>query len=52
MYDNTRWDMSWITKSYEDFKKVILLSDNEIIGVLFYSKNYMAIGYHNNDRFK
>jgi len=44
--------MLWIIKSYEDFKKIILLDDNKIIGVLFCSKNYMAMGYHDNDRFK
>ncbi len=42
--------MSWITKSYEDFKKAVSLNDNEIIGALFYSKNYMAIGHCDDDR--
>src|SRR6266498_1368267 len=52
LYDNARRDMSWITKSYEDFKKVVSLGDNKIIGVLFYSKNYMAMEYRDNDRSK
>ena len=42
----------WIIKSYKDFKKAILLDDNEIIGALFYSKNYIAIGHCDDDRFK
>ena len=42
--------MPWITKSYKDFKKAVSLGDNEIIGALFCSKNYMAIGYHDDDR--
>jgi len=42
--------MPWITKSYEDFKKAVSLGDNEIIGALFCSKNYMAMGYRDNDR--
>src|SRR6266498_1794277 len=50
LYDNIRRNMSWITKSYEDFKKAISLGDNEIIGALFCSKNYMAIGYCDDDR--
>ncbi len=44
--------MLWIIKSYEDFKKTILLGDNEIIEALFYSKNYMTIRYCDNDRSK
>src|SRR6266540_904254 len=50
LYDNARRDMPWITKSYEDFKKAISLDNNEIIGALFCFKNYMAIGYYDNDR--
>ncbi len=42
--------MPWITKSYEDFKKAISLGNNEIIGALFCSKNYIAMGYYNDDR--
>ena len=42
--------MPWITKSYEDFKKAVSLGDNKIIRALFCSKNYMAIGYHDDDR--
>ena len=42
--------MSWITKSYEDFKKTVSLGNNEIIGALFCSKNYMAIGHYDDDR--
>ncbi len=44
--------MLQITKSYKDFKKAISLSNNEIIGALFYSKNYMAIGHHDDNRSK
>ena len=44
--------MPWIIKFYEDFKKVISLSDNEIIGALFYSKNYMTMGHCDDDRSK
>src|SRR6266511_2242837 len=50
LYDNVRRDMPWITKSYEDFKKAISLDDNEIIGALFCSKNYMAMGHRDDDR--
>src|SRR6266498_861444 len=50
LYDNVRRDMPWITKSYEDFKKVVSLGDNEIIGALFCSKNYMAMGHRDDDR--
>ena len=50
MYDNARRDMPWITKSYEDFKKAVSLGNNEIIGALFYSKNYMAMGHRDDDR--
>ncbi len=50
LYDNARRDISWITKSYKDFKKAISLGNNEIIEVLFCSKNYMAMGYHDDDR--
>src|SRR6266540_4409636 len=32
LYDNARRDISWIIKSYEDFKKAVSLGDNEIIG--------------------
>ncbi len=42
--------MSWITKSYEDFKKAVSLGDNKIIGALFCSKNYIAMEYYDNDR--
>src|SRR6266498_3121338 len=45
LYDNTRRDMPWIIKSYEDSKKTVSLGDNEIIGALFCSKNYMSIGH-------
>src|SRR6266498_3327281 len=50
LYDYARRDMPWITKSYEDFKKAVSLGDNEIIGALFCSKNYMAMGHHDDDR--
>src|SRR6266511_5914307 len=50
LYDNARQDMPWITKSYEDFKKAVSLGDNEIIEVLFYSKNYMTMRHHDDDR--
>ncbi len=50
LYDNARQDIPWITKSYEDFKKAVSLGDNEIIGALFCSKNYMAMEYRDNDR--
>ncbi len=50
LYDNARRDMPWITKSYEDFKKAVSLGDNEIIGALFCSKNYMAMGHRDDDR--
>src|SRR6266540_578552 len=50
LYNNARRDMLWIIKSYEDFKKTVSLSNNEIIGALFCSKNYMAIGHHDDDR--
>src|SRR6266498_360349 len=42
--------MPWITKSYEDFKKAVLLDNNEIIRALFCSKNYMAMGHYDDDR--
>ena len=42
--------MPWIIKSYEDFKKAVSLDDNEIIGALFCSKNYMAMGHRDDDR--
>ncbi len=44
--------MPWIIKSYEDFKKTVSLGDNEIIRALFCFKNYMAIGYYDDDRSK
>src|SRR6266542_1644975 len=50
LYDNVRRDISWITKSYEDFKKAVSLGDNKIIGALFCSKNYMVMRYHDDDR--
>ncbi len=50
LYDNARQDMSWIIKSYKDFKKAVLLDDNEIIEALFYSKNYITMGHRDDDR--
>jgi len=50
LYDNAKRDMPWITQSYEDFKKAVSLGDNEIIGALFCSKNYMAVGHCDDDR--
>jgi len=42
--------MPWIIKSYKDFKKAVSLDDNKIIRALFCFKNYMAMGYCDDDR--
>lgn len=50
LYKNAQNYLSWTTKSYEEFKKKVSLSDDELIGAVFCAENYEAVGHRDNDR--
>jgi len=50
LYLNAYNYLCWIIDSYENFKKKVDLEDDKLIGAVFCAKNYVAAGYHDNDR--
>ncbi|RIA82191.1 hypothetical protein C1645_835766 [Glomus cerebriforme] len=50
LYNNASIHLPWTVLSYEEFKKNTQLDDEKIIGALFCTKNYEAVGHVNNDR--
>jgi len=50
IYESARSNLSWITISYEEFKRKVKFDEGKIIGALFCTKNYEAIGHSDDDR--
>jgi hypothetical protein len=50
LYDNASIHLPWTILSYEEFKKNTQLNNESIIGALFCTKNYEAVGHVDNDR--
>lgn len=50
LYENSRQYLPWSVLSYDEFKLKADLSDDEVIGALFCTKNYEATGHRDNDR--
>lgn len=52
LFEFGKQHLHWAVDSYEDFKNQSGLDDNEIIGAVFCTENYEAIGHKDNDRSK
>ncbi|UZN99369.1 uncharacterized protein OCT59_000646 [Rhizophagus irregularis] len=52
LFEFGKQHLHWAVISYEDFKNQLGLGDDEIIGAVFCTENYEAIGHKDNDRSK
>jgi uncharacterized protein YlbG (UPF0298 family) len=50
LYEYGRKYLPFATSSYDEFKEKVKLGDDEIIGAVFCTKDYEAIGHIDNDR--
>jgi uncharacterized protein YlbG (UPF0298 family) len=50
LYDYGKNYLPFTTLSYDEFKEKVKLSEDEVIGAVFCTKNYQAIGHKDNDR--
>jgi hypothetical protein len=50
LFENGKRYLPFATLSYEEFKDQVKLNDDELIGAIFCTKNYEAIGHVDKDR--
>ena len=50
LYDYGKKYLPFATLSYDEFKEKVKLDNDEVIGAVFCTKNYQAVGHRDNDR--
>jgi hypothetical protein len=50
LYDYGREHLPFATVSYDQFKEKVKLNDDQVIGTVFCTKNYQAVGHRDDDR--
>ena len=50
LYDNGKHYLPFVASSYEEFKAQVNLEDDALIGAVFCTKNYEAVGHRDKDR--